>query len=256
LPFLRLPPEIQLQIWKYFAHSQPRIVQLRHYTQNGEEREANESVTVLSISQETRAGNFKSHGYVDIKLAVRPLRSRTLTAECKFLFNPSIDLLILDSYEGRRNGYAEDLDGVVDSIKEHHVFEQLRGVTLYWPGHNFGGLLRSLRECEKLELVFVVWEAFESGYRPDFRSHQVKQGTAFGSADDDYLLKTFGWLFPGGEIRLLCGRKYERCWREDHRDFYHKLYLSLIRSVAMVVWEQLVLNVVDNFPGIFGVWCE
>lgn len=155
--------------------SQPRIVQLRRTNINGEEREANESVTIRSISRETRAETFKSFGYVNIDIAPTPTSESTPT----FLFNASLDLLVLCSHEEMQ--HWESLHDVIKSLFKQNILTKIRSIAVPWD-ENSMPLLKLLRRCESLELVLLIWRDWEVSSLSDY---QIKQGSAFAALDDE-----------------------------------------------------------------------
>jgi len=173
----------------------------------------------LDINKQTRAETFSLHGY---HLLDHPLH----TLAC--LYNPSIDILLLNETNVRANYFDEDL--VCEMLEQARVIDKVKFVVLEAPWHRRSAWMATVKKHINLEVVLVIVETCDS--RGEVEMVQLEP---FGATDG----KNFRYQL------LMANTKYTRAWERNNKP------ISIYRAEL----EQEATRVVDiDDPGTEGVY--
>ncbi|KAE9366907.1 hypothetical protein N431DRAFT_350730 [Stipitochalara longipes BDJ] len=145
--FLKLPVEMQDEIWKYCALLQPRIVELQSYLLP-DSVENSQAVILGQVSHHTRKQTYGLHGYVHLKLRKfnRPV-----------VFNPKvIDILYLSHKTLMDDDWNKEK--VRTCLERADVLDKVRCVAVFCRQVAVPKWAAVLRQFTSLELVFLVLE--------------------------------------------------------------------------------------------------
>ena len=152
---MKLPVEIQDEIWKIFVTQNPRRVGMPADYDKGYKGSWNPPVVLRQINRKLRAEALTFHDYVEYRES-----SATTSSSHEFLFNPSIDLVHISEYDdgdiqSSQEGFTGDSKSVSKKIRclEFDLSNCARnGIT----ASRFENYTRALNEWNSLELVFFL----------------------------------------------------------------------------------------------------
>ncbi|PBP22190.1 hypothetical protein BUE80_DR007011 [Diplocarpon rosae] len=145
--FAKLPAELKDEIWKWYAVMEPRVVDIamgmdaENFTGWGR----NNVVTLYQINRQTRSESMSLHGYVNLKHATR---------DVTWLYNPKVDILLLNEKTLRQNGLSAEL--VVQTLEQGNILDKVRFIVLDAPSSRHTEWMSSFKKLSALEVVLII----------------------------------------------------------------------------------------------------
>ncbi|CAL3970188.1 unnamed protein product [Diplocarpon coronariae] len=149
--FTKLPPELQDKIWELYAVMEPRAVDIAMGmdTENFTGWGRNNVVTLCQINRQTRAESMSLHGYTNLKHATR---------DVTWLYNPRVDILLLNQIALRQNGLNAEL--VVQTLEQGKIIDEVKFIVLDAPSSRLAEWMTSFKRFSGLEVVLIVLGQF------------------------------------------------------------------------------------------------
>ncbi|PBP26338.1 hypothetical protein BUE80_DR002638 [Diplocarpon rosae] len=176
--FAKLPTELKDEIWKWYAVMEPRVVDIAMGmdTENFTGWGRNNVVTLYQINRQTRAESMSVHGYVTLKHATR---------DVTWLYNPSVDILLLNEKSLRQNGLSVEL--VVQTLEQGNILDEVRFIVLDAPSSRHVEWMTSFKKLSALEVVLIVLG----------QCHITEGGRGTEDMEDEHCMAGYAGGYPG-----------------------------------------------------------